>query len=85
MSRELKVPVEEIRSEMEKIVIPYAQKSGFNPMETLQLAARYGFERSKDWEWETNDRALGVIKSIVRELNSPLNQFQRKYGKICPN
>lgn len=85
MSRELKVPVEEIRSEMEKLIIPFAQKAGFNLNETLQIAARYGWERSKDWEWESNDRAFGVIKHIVDELNAPLNRFQRKYGRICLN
>jgi hypothetical protein len=85
MSRELKVPIDEIRSEMLKIVIPFAQENGCNQMEALQLAARYGYERSKDWEWETYERAFSVIKSILDEINSPMNRFQRKYGRFCLN
>ena len=85
MSKELKMRTEDIKSEMEKIVIPFAQSNGLGVMESLHLAVRYGYERSKDWEWESNERAMSIVEGIISSLNTPLNRFQRKYGKICLN
>jgi hypothetical protein len=85
MDRNLKIQAEEIRKEMEEFVIPYAQEAGLTSVEVLNLALRYGHERSKDWEWESNDRAFGIIDDIIKMLNSPINRFQRKYGVICLN
>ena len=81
----LKMRVDDIRSEMETIVIPFAEESGLSGMETVGICVRYGHERSKDYEWETNERAMRVIKDLIKVLNSPMNRFQRKYGKLCLN
>lgn len=81
----LKMRVDDIRSEMETIVVPLAQSAGLSTMEAVGLAARYGFERSKDYEWESNERAMSIINGIIRKLNSPINRFQRKWGRICLN
>ena len=85
MSRELKMRVDDIRSEMENIVVPFAEANGLTGMEAVGIAVRYGWERSKDYEWESNERAMSIIEGLVRKLNSPMNRFQRKYGRICLN
>jgi len=85
MSSELKMRIEDIKNEMQNEILPYLKTIGVDGFEALQLAVRYGWERSKDYEWESNDRAFGIIKAIVTQLNTPLNKFQRKWGKICTN
>jgi len=85
MDKNLKIQAEEIRKEMEEFVIPYAQDAGLSSVEVLNLALRYGYERSKDWEWESNERAFGIVNKIIETMNSPINRFQRKYGVICLN
>lgn len=85
MGREMKVPVDTIRSEMETIVVPLAQAAGLSTMEAIGIATRYGWERSKDWEWESNERAMAIIEEILNRLNTPMNRFERKWGRICVN
>ena len=85
MGREMKVPVDTIRSEMETIVVPLAQAAGLSTMEAIGIATRYGWERSKDWEWESNERAMAIIEDILNRLNTPMNRFERKWGRICVN
>jgi len=77
--------VDDIRSEMEQIVLPLAQSCGLTSMEAVSIAVRYGWERSKDYEWESSERAMGIINELIRKLNSPMNRFQRTYGRICLN
>ena len=85
MGREMRVPVDTIRSEMETIVVPLAQAAGLSTMEAIGIATRYGWERSKDWEWESNERAMAIIEEILNRLNTPMNRFERKWGRICVN
>ena len=85
MGREMKVPVDTIRSEIETIVVPLAQAAGLSTMEAIGIATRYGWERSKDWEWESNERAMAIIEEILNRLNTPMNRFERKWGRICVN
>lgn len=85
MGREMRVPVDTIRSEMETIVVPLAQAAGLSTMEAIGIATRYGWERSKDYEWESNERAMAIIEEILNRLNTPMNRFERKWGRICVN
>lgn len=85
MGREMRVPVDTIRSEMETIVVPLAQAAGLSTMEAIGIATRYGWERSKDYEWESNERAMAIIEDILNRLNTPMNRFERKWGRICVN
>lgn len=85
MNSELKMRIEDIKNEMQSEILPYLKTIGVDGFEALQLAVRYGWERSKDYEWESNERSFGIIKAIVTQLNTPLNKFQRKWGKLCTN
>ena len=64
---------------------PLAQAAGLSTMEAIGIATRYGWERSKDWEWESNERAMAIIEEILNRLNTPMNRFERKWGRICVN
>lgn len=85
MSKELRMQVEDIKNEMQNEILPYAKQLGVTGFDALQIAVRYGWERSKDFEWESNERAFNIIKSIIADFNTPLNKFQRKYGRIHIN
>jgi hypothetical protein len=85
MNNELKVPLEDIQREMEDIVIPYAKSIGLYFFEILQITVRYAKERSKDYEWESNERAFNIIKSMIDSYNTPINKFQRKWGRLHVN
>lgn len=85
MAKELRVSVEHIKTEMETLVIPYAANAGLNMIETLEISVRYAAERSKDWEWESNERAMEIIKNLIDLMNTPIIKFQRKYGRLCLN
>ena len=77
--------MEEIKKEMEDIIIPFAKESGLSEKQALQMCIRYGYERQKDYEWEANDRAMQIIQAIIDQYNLPINRFQRTYGRICLN
>lgn len=85
MSEDLRMKVDDIRNEMETIVLPFAQSHGLSSLEAVGVAVRYAWERSKDYEWESNKRAMEIVETLIKQLNSPINRFQRKYGKICLN
>jgi hypothetical protein len=79
----MKITQQQLNEEVNQTLIPYLMDSDIALKEIIKLVHLYATERLNDYEWQENDRVMGIIKDEVDKLLHP--SFEDRFGPICLN
>jgi len=80
----MKVTSEQLSDEVNNELVPYLMEQSLPLMMIMRCIHAYIQERSDDYEWEDNERAMEAVHIEIEEYLKPPT-FEERFGPICLN
>jgi hypothetical protein len=79
----MKITQEQLNEEVNRDLIPYLMDQSIPLRQIIKLVHIYASERLEDYEWDTTDRAMEVVKDEIYKIQHP--SFEDRFGPLCLN
>lgn len=85
MDNDFRMTPEQIKVEVDEVVLPYLKDNDITGLDALTLSVQYMWLRCQDYEWESNDIVMNKLNGWIEVVKSPLFNFERTWGTLHQN